>query len=233
MKSNVSLHTFDNGELLAEELGRMIASDLSEAIEQNGKAVLMVSGGNTPKKLFATLSEMMIPWDKVRIGLCDERWISPEQPQSNEKLVREHLMRHHASAARFIGMYCEGLDAAEAEKVCSQTIRNELWPIDVCVLGMGDDAHTASLFPNNPKLSQAFDPERPELCIAITPDTAPFERMSLTRKALLESSNLYLHFEGEKKLKVFTEALENADMYAAPIVSVFTDETKCVEVYYA
>ena len=100
-------------------------------------------------------------------------------------------------------------------------------------LGMGEDAHTASLFPYNEKLSEAFDLENEALCIAITPQSAPHIRMSLTLRALLSVKHLYLHFEGEKKRAVFEEALENGDHYAMPIRSVLHQDINDIEVYYA
>lgn len=105
-------------------------------------------------------------------------------------------------------------------------------PIDVLILGMGGDAHTASLFPNNVKLEEAFDLAREDLCIAIEPDSAPFMRMSLTLRALLSARHIYLHFEGEEKRKVYEEAMNGEDQHEMPIRSVLNQELKDIEVFY-
>lgn len=231
MNSRVHTHSFASQSELIARLSESIAKDLQEVIEKNGKASLIVSGGSTPKGLFERLSRSEIEWEKVTVGLCDERWVPSSHEQSNEKLVRTHLLRERAAKARFVGLYREKMSAEEAEEACSQSIKEKLWPFDILVLGMGNDAHTASLFPENEKLQKAFDLEREELCIAIKPDNAPHMRMSLTRRAILGAKHLYLHFEGKQKLDVFEEAMQGEDMYTMPIRSILHQETTDVEVY--
>ena len=228
-----NLHTYVHQEDLLDELCASIAVDLEEAIRIRGSAVLMVSGGSTPKKLFEWLRQSPLDWEKVRIGLCDERWVDANHPDSNEKLVRDFLMQDQAVNAQFVGLYCEDMSANEAEVVCSQRVKRDLWPIDVSVLGMGEDGHTASLFPHNPKLFDALDTHNETLCVAITPSVAPHERMSLTLRALLSAEHLYLHIEGEKKRKVYEEALSGDDVLELPIRAVLHQENKMIEVYYA
>jgi len=226
-------HPFAHSDELLSALCAAIIADLEQAISENGSAVLLVSGGSTPKPLFKCLSETPIAWENVRIGLCDERWVNPEHIDSNEKLVRDVLLQAYASKARFVGLYCAGLNADEAQNECSQRVKSQLWPIDVCVLGMGDDAHTASLFPHNSKLSEGLDENNKSLCISITPQTAPHPRMSLTFFAIISARHLYLHFEGEQKRLVFEEALRGNDALAMPIRAFLHQKIKEIEVYYA
>lgn len=233
MSERLRLHPFDAQNDLLIALCAAILHDLQAAIDEKGYAVLLLSGGSTPKPLFEILRHGNIAWSRVRIGLCDERWVSTEHPDSNERFVKTHLIRDNASDTQFIGMYREGFDAAEAQSECDKTFRRSLWPCDVAVLGMGEDAHTASLFPFNEKLPLALDPDSDALCISITPQSAPHERMSLTLAALLQVKHLYLHFEGEKKRAVFEEAMEAGDAFAMPIRSLLHQETNDIEVYYA
>lgn len=228
-----NLHTYVHQDELLDELCSSITANLEEAIRIRGTAVLMVSGGSTPKKLFERLRQSPVAWEKVRIGLCDERWVDANHPDSNEKLVRDFLMQDQAVMAQFVGLFFEGMSANEAEAVCSQRVKHDLWPIDVCILGMGEDGHTASLFPNNPKLPDALDTNNEILCVAITPSTASHPRMSLTLQALLSAQHLYLHIEGEKKRQVYEEALKGNDMLELPIRAVLHQENKMIEVYYA
>ncbi|MDP2078166.1 MAG: 6-phosphogluconolactonase [Sulfuricurvum sp.] len=233
MNNRVHLHHFDVQADLLRTLCDAIIRDLQKAIEKKGDAVLLVSGGSTPKPLFELLRKSEIDWARVRIGLCDERWVDPSHDDSNEKLVKTHLLQDKAAKAQFVGMYCEGLSALEAQAQCNSIVNDELWPCDVAILGMGEDAHTASLFPHNLKLPQAFYLEDDALCIAITPQSAPHVRMSLTLLALLHVKHLYLHFEGEKKRAVFEEAMNGGDHYAMPIRSVLHQDINDIEVYYA
>ncbi len=227
------LHSFKSQESLIEVLSKRIVDQLKETIDENGKASLIVSGGNTPKPLFKKLSESSLAWEKVSVGLCDERWIPTSDENSNEHLVKTYLLKGYASKATFVGMYNEELDVQSAEKWCTQTMKESLLPFDVLILGMGNDAHTASLFPENVKLEKAFDLENEDLCIAIEPTTAPYMRMSLTRSAILSASHIYLHFEGEEKLAVYGDAITGDDMYKMPIRSVLNEDSKDIEVYYA
>lgn len=226
------LHTFATQEALVETLSRSIADALSEAIEEKGHASLMVSGGNTPRPLFERLWQMDIEWEKVSVGLCDERWLSPSHKESNEHFVKTYLLQGLASKAKFIGMYEETPDVQEAEERCSAKIKKELYPFDAVVLGMGSDGHTASLFPKNDALKKGLDPNNESLCIAAIPQSAPHARMSLTLGAILSAAHLYLHFEGEEKLAVYNEAIAGGDIYAMPIRAILNQESRDVEVYF-
>ncbi|MDX1808993.1 MAG: 6-phosphogluconolactonase [Sulfurospirillaceae bacterium] len=225
------VYKYNDKDMLIEDLSNNIARDLKDAIKRNGQATLMVSGGNTPKPLFEILSRANILWEKVTIGLCDERWVNPTHKDSNEKMVREYLLKHKAKTAKFIGMY-EDIPINEAVDLCSQKIKAELFPFDVIILGLGSDAHTASLFPNNEKLRDAYTQNLENLCIAIKPQTAPHLRMSLTKLAILSAKNIYLHFEGKTKTAVFQKALSTNDEYNMPILAILNQEEKDIKVYY-
>lgn len=233
MNKHLHIHPFETQMDLLHALSNSIIADLENAIKEKGDAVLLVSGGSTPKPLFELLRISDIDWSRVRIGLCDERWVDPSHEDSNEKLVKTYLMQEKAAEAQFVGMYYAGLSAFEAQAQCDQTIQESLWPCDVAILGMGEDAHTASLFPFNVRLPQAYYLDDEALCIAITPQNAPHVRMSLTLLALLRVKHLYLHFEGEKKRAVFEEALKNGDHYEMPIRSLLHQDINNIEVYYA
>ena len=94
---------------------------------------------------------------------------------------------------------------------------------------MGEDGHTASLFPNNEKLPFAYDLNNTQPCIHIIPDTAPYHRISLTLSSIINSGKIYLHFEGDKKLEVYNKTMQTKDTFTYPIASVF--EQKEIEVY--
>jgi len=227
-----SEHAFSIQDDLIEALSQSILAQLQEAISTKGKASLLVSGGSTPKPLFEKLKQASLEWEKVTIGLCDERWVPSSHADSNAQFVKEFLMQDKAGKASFVGMYKEGRDAHEAEEVCSQDMQ-KLLPFDVVILGMGGDAHTASLFPENEKLEEAFDLKNKKLCISIEPKTAPHMRMSLTLSAILSAEHLYLHFEGKEKLSVYEEAISGEDRHTMPIRSVLNQNIKDIEVYYA
>jgi 6-phosphogluconolactonase len=224
---------FETKEELLESLSSKIVNLLEDAIKEKGKASLLLSGGNTPKPLFQKLSEIDLPWQKVTISLVDDRWVPSNHKDSNELLVKENLLQSFASKAKFVGMYIDGKTAFESDKNCSTRYEKEVFPFDIVVLGMGADSHTASLFPNNEKLYEAFNLENKNLCISIKPDTAPHDRMSLTLGAILSAKNVILHIEGDEKQKVYENALISNDIYKTPISSVLNEKSKKVEVYHS
>ena len=222
------LFTFACADALVDALSLKIASILKNALETNNRASLLVSGGNTPKKLFEALSNIKLPWEKICVGLVDERCIDVTQKESNEFLVRTTLLQNYAQKAPFIGMYSKDIDV----DALSQLYQKELYPYDVVLLGMGTDGHTASLFPHNERLKEAFDAHAKEEIILIEPQSAPYTRMSMNLKAILSAQHLFLHFEGKEKYVVYEKALKENNPFVTPISAVLHSK-KNVEVYYA
>lgn len=207
MKSSVEMHTFSHRDELLDTLASTIVSKLKEGITHNGRASLAVSGGSTPVALFKELSEQDLAWEKVHICLVDERWLAPDEADSNEHLVRSHLLKNRAASALFTGMKNDAETASAGEKECSRLYGLIPPPFDVLILGMGGDGHTASLFPGAARLAEATDMESGQICMGIAPVTAPHERMTLTLPAILSSKHIYLHITGQKKKDVLEEAL--------------------------
>ena len=227
-----NLNSYSNKENLLDELSSNIINLLMDSIDEIGRASLLVSGGSTPKPLFEKLSNIDIPWEKVTISLVDDRWLKPDHKDSNELLVKENLMQNFASKAKFVGMYIDEKSAYESDEECSLVYEESVFPFDVIILGMGADSHTASLFPENIKLKEAYDLKNENLCISIKPETAPYDRMSLTLGAILSAKNILLHIEGEEKLKVYENALKSKDIYKTPITAVL-NSNRMIEVYHA
>ena len=115
---NTNFYTFTNQKTLIEDFSKTIIDKLEKAIEKKGEAVLLVSGGNTPKPLFEKLRTFDISWNKVKIGLVDERWLDGKHEDSNAKLVKEYLLKDKASKALFIPLYQENLDPLKSIDIC-------------------------------------------------------------------------------------------------------------------
>jgi len=226
------VNSFNSKEELIDSFSKKIIENLNVGIRQRGKATLLVSGGSTPKPLFEKLSHSDIDWSCVKIGLVDERWVDEDHKDSNAKLVKDFLLVNKASKATFIPLYQKGLKAQDSQEKCSNLVKNELFPCDVLILGMGDDGHTASLFPNKKELKDALDISRESYCISMTPDDAPHTRMSLTLSAILKAQNLYLHIQGKNKIEVYEKAISEQDYTKSPITAVLKNDIKNIEVYY-
>ncbi len=203
---------FDARETLAETLARDVAEELERAIEAKGKATLAVSGGTTPKLFFEKLSEAELPWSRVTVTLVDERQVPETSERSNARLVREHLLKNKAAAARFVPLYGN----ADAEKAAS---------FDVAVLGMGSDGHTASFFPGGDRLAQAIDSDSRERLIEIKAPGAGEPRITFTLPVLEAAGRLKLHIEGAEKKKVLDKALADGPETDMPVRAVLRSAT--------
>ena len=217
MNPENNFHSFPDREALIRKLTRTITEILKRGIEQNRKASLAVSGGRTPVALFEALSLTDIPWQNVDITLVDERWVDPTYGDSNENLVRSHLLQNNAAAAHFTGMMNSAATAAAGESECEKQLKKISRPFDVLILGMGNDGHTASLFPGAEKLAQATDMNSGKICIAISPPAAPHKRMTLTLPEILKSRNIFLHITGQDKKNVLDKAHTDGTTADMPI----------------
>ena len=233
MQIGPEFHEFADQQGLRKILSQRICSDLQKAIEERGKASLVVSGGSTPVPLFTILSEISIKWGRVFITLADERWVEVSDRDSNEASVRKHLLRNQAKDARFHGLKNGHAYAVDGESECGKELAQFPMPFDNVILGMGPDGHTASLFPGANRLGDAVDMSSERLCMAMTPINAPHDRMTLTLPALLDSRQIYLHLSGEEKRDVYERAVAGDSVKEMPIRAVLHQDKVPVDVYWA
>ena len=224
---------FPSSELLVEAMAMRVGALLGAGICERGQASLAVSGGTTPVPLFNRLAEMELEWGRVTVSLVDERWVAADDPDSNENLVRSHLLRNKAAAASFIGMKNEAATAGSGEAACEKRLRQLPRPHDCLILGMGNDGHTASLFPGAANLEKAVALDSGRICMAIQPPSTPHERITLTLPAILNSRQLILHLQGEAKKKTFDRAQESGDAGDMPIRYVLRQQGTPLVVFWS
>ena len=210
-------------ESLAKDLSQSIGQLLSQSINHDGRASLAVSGGRTPVLVFEALSELDLDWSKVDLALVDERWVDASHEDSNELLVRQHLIKNKASEVNFTPIKNNAKTIKDGQILCQKSFQKIKQPFDVVVLGMGTDGHTASLFPCAEELNDAMDPNNSEGYVVTSPKTAPYERISLTYKAINSAKNIILHLNGSHKLKVLELAMSHKDAEKMPIYAFLED----------
>ena len=180
--------------------------------------MLCVSGGVSPIALFKALRVALIDWHCVTITLVDERYVDIDDPHSNGHLIRTHLLKDNAAAAKFAPIVQTRISPLPALSDLVNIANVELQhiePADVLVLGMGADGHTASLFPQAANLAEALDHANTNNYIAIelttvTPATLnlPLKRISQTLRQILTAQYIALPVSGADKLAVLEIALQ-------------------------
>ena len=199
MNAGVREHRYVDCTTQALALARSVAADLRRGIAERGRAVLVVSGGATPRKFLTALATEDLDWPRVTVTLADERWVPPSHARSNEHLVRETLLIGRAAAAAFVSLYTNVPDPESGLSEVAGRIDALPLPFDAVVLGLGNDGHCASLFADGDRFAQATDPAAAARALPMRSPSAGEPRMTLTLPALIATRALYLQIEGADK----------------------------------
>jgi 6-phosphogluconolactonase len=149
-------------EAVAAEMAQTLNHDINEV----GRARILLSGGTTPAPVYQALAELDVHWDRVEVSLADERWLSPQDRDSNAWLVREHLLKR-AEGAHFDPLVRIGKPLPECVYTANLQAQHSQ-PPSLVALGMGNDGHTASLFPGSKDLARALESTLPYAALDAT-----------------------------------------------------------------
>jgi len=205
---------FADRETLDQALAVRVVSSLQQGIAQRGTAHLVVSGGSTPVNLFSILADVDIDWSRVVVLLADERWVPVDHEDSNERLVRETLLTAKAHQAQFVSLLPTP-DNEIANISAVATLLGTLPKFDMVLLGMGEDAHTASLFPCAAALREGLTTTQEALITR--PDNAPHQRVTMSKQRLQDTEQGVIHIVGENKKAVLELAMKSDDEMRYPI----------------
>jgi len=229
----VVLHEQADRELLAATLARLVAARLRAAVGERGEALIAVSGGATPKRFFEKLSEEEANWEHVTICLVDERFVPPEDERSNHRLVATHLLKNKARSASFVPLYQNVRDVDAAAALAAGRIDSLPLPFDVVVLGMGNDGHTASFFPDGNHLAAAIDPAATRSVVSMQAPDAGEARLTLTLPHIVTAGLLLLHIEGAEKRETLGRARRCGKAEEMPIRAILDRAARPLDVYWA
>lgn len=212
-----------------------IVARINAGVAANGLASLVVSGGTTPGILFDRLSQQRAPWTRTWITLSDERWIATTEYGSNEHLVRTRLLCGEAATARFVPLKTDDLSPQAGAPKADAAVSGMHRPFDVTLLGMGDDGHTASLYPKAPELRAALDTKTPALVHAVHAQNAAAtdDRVTLTLRALLDSKWIVILIKGAAKMMTYETALKDPDPFAMPVRAILDQAQVPVSVFWS
>lgn len=234
MKATLNEHHFDDRAALFTALQSHIESNLSGAVDARGKASIALSGGSTPAPLYEALSQSTaVDWPAVEVTLSDERYVPVEHVDSNEAMLRRTLLCNAAANAKLVPLMQISDDAEQAAATTSNSLASMQLPLDLLILGMGNDMHTASLFPDAPELAQALASDQPQNCLAIHPASSAYPRLSMSLNMLLNSREIVLLITGQDKLDTLAKARTTASIEQAPIAAILQQGTVPVHIYWS
>jgi 6-phosphogluconolactonase len=208
-----------------------ISTALNKRLARQNEASVVVSGGTTPARCFERLAHEAIDWGRVHVLLSDERWVPADDSSSNEQMVRAKLLQNGAAAAHLLPAYVPGKDIVAASEALDQAIRTLPFPFASALLGMGEDGHFASLFPDAPNLAEGLDVDNSRLVIPVSTSASPHPRVSLTLAALSRSDEIVLLIFGEAKRAVYEQARESKSAY--PVAKLLRQKRAPVHVFWA
>lgn len=203
-------------------LTRCVADELRGKLK-TGPATLAVPGGATPGPFFEALRREEMDWKSVRVMLTDERFVPETAPRSNTRLLRDTLFRDRAAAAVLVPLYAEGNAPEDVLQGINNGVKGAL-PLTTCVLGMGEDMHTASLFPGADRLAEALSDDAPPV-LPMRAEGAGEPRLTLTAPALLGAGFLHILITGQAKREAYARARSGGPVAEAPVRAILPRAT--------
>lgn len=216
MQTNFSLVTFTNANEVAEAGLQLLLQAANEAITQHGRFVLALAGGTTPKKLYQLLANTQQDWEKWFLIYGDERYLPETDNTRNSFMVYENWLSkvNFPVGNHFILNTASDVDTAA--KNYAQQIEH-LLPIDLALLGMGEDGHTASLFPQN--LHKQLQSSASVLAVHNAPKP-PSARISLSYQTLNQANIICFLVTGNTKQQAIQQWLQGVDLPVSNISGI-------------
>ena len=196
----MKLVEYESREVWAECLAAELARQLADALKSAGRATLIAAGGSTPLPVYRAMSLTDIDWSEVTVVPSDERCVSERSLRSNLGMIRLNLLQENAALARVFPLFNERQDGDNSELICKAL--EPLLPAAACLLGMGEDLHTASLFPKAAELQKAMSDSAPPMLPVIAPITGE-RRMTLSLRTLASSKFIEIAIRGRAKYESF------------------------------
>ncbi len=228
----MTIYHFNDMDAQMRGLCDAVRGELAGALSARGRAVLAVPGGRTPAPFFEMLAGCGdLDWRNIVVLLTDERCVAEDSPRSNGRLLRESLLQNHAAVAQYVPIYDHaggdsggGLPESVIESVAG------VLPLDVCIVGMGADAHTASLFSDSPELGKALAEDAPPLVRVSAPSMGE-DRVTLSAGALRSAASVHILMSGADKYAALQAAMLAGEVADAPIRAIL-HEHKQWDVYF-
>jgi 6-phosphogluconolactonase len=224
----LNITEFASREALVEASASALADALHAGIAERGRAYAALSGGSTPEPVYRRLAAMPLDWLRITFTLVDERFIALADPASNEGMLERTLAPAFAAGAQFKPLFF-ATETVQQAADCAEVLFTPPLAFDIALMGMGDDGHTASWFPQSNDLSEALTAQRSVIAVHAPGATGSADRITLTRTALARARRTLLLITGEQKRTVLQSAAERN----LPVDALFGASMPPVEIYWA
>ncbi|TZF87070.1 6-phosphogluconolactonase [Cognatilysobacter lacus] len=198
----------------------MIVAELRRDLAARPRSRLLLSPSEGVVPVLKALSRAPLDWQRVDVGLVDERWLQPDDPDSHASAIRRHLLVDRAAGARLEPLTLAGRRIEDAVAIANAHARQ--MP-DVSVLTMGDDGHVAALFTDSPDYARALASRQDYMCLdgAFSPSAGPWpRRITATPLGLSRAGTRILLLRGDAQRRHFDVAMAATDGGASPLAAV-------------
>ena len=231
MSNIVVEHEFTSRDEASQAAAEQVIAMLAASLNENARASIIVTGGSSPLQCYAHMSKAELDWPRVQLVLSDERWVAPTDESSNERMVRGSLMVDRAAGAKLMPLFNSEVSASERCEEINISLGSMSQPFATTLLGMGEDGHIASLFPDMKNLAVGLDADSEEQCITAKTAASAVPRISLTLAPILHSEQVVLLFFGATKRDVYEQAKTGPDLF--PVSSLLSQQRTPVHVFWA
>jgi 6-phosphogluconolactonase len=222
---------YHNNADFAAAVAERVAGVIADACEMRGEAFIAVPGGRSPIPAFERLGDSTVDWSRVTIVPTDDRLVSALSPLSNFALIARHFLAKGAQIVPMVGD--QVTDYADAGVLANARLSDLRWPPDLVWLGVGEDGHTASIFPG-PDYEDALDGPPARKALGVMPDPLPTEapvaRVTLSGPAITSARSILLTLTGPDKRAVLERALEQGARSRTPIGRVLAEAKTPIDI---
>ncbi|WP_106744392.1 6-phosphogluconolactonase [Yoonia maritima] len=217
----MKLLEYPDAEMMMMNLADTLAGELKNALLTHDTASLAVPGGTTPGPIFDSLCSVDLDWSRVHVMLTDERWVPEDSERSNTRLLRQRLLVDRAAVAQYMPLYANAETPEEKLPELAADLDSAL-PISVCLLGMGADMHTASIFPGADQLDLALNGD--DRLVAMRAPGAPEPRITLSAAVLNAAISRHIVIVGTEK-RAALERAQQLTSSEAPVAAILNGAT--------
>lgn len=223
---------YDSPEEMADAVAGDIGFIIESALDARAAALIALPGGETPKPIYAKLASAKLKWKQVTVIPTDDRLVPVESELSNVRAIAQALL---PVGARVIPIATVLDNHRQAGNAADARLQDLPWPPDLVWLGVGNDGHTASIFPG-PDMQDALDAPKARRAVGVLPDpmpdNAPVARVTLTRASILSARTVLITVRGDDKRELLEGAIRDGHSSRLPIGRVLAEAEQPIDIHW-